>query len=136
MATAYYLTESSEPLRKPVIFSAVAHLCLAVAMLAAALVRGQTVIWGEAGGGGAASLKLVSAASVPLPAPTIPTENRVATENKGLHYTEPAKPTPKQAPKVADEKAVALPARNAKLTPPPKKPAETQPPAEEPRPRR
>ena len=124
---------AGEPLRRPLLFSALAHLCLATAALATALIRSETMIWGEAGGGGAATLKLVSAASVPLPPASIPTENRVATENKGLHYTEPAKPAPKQAPKnpPPDEKAIALPARNAKLTPAPKKPAEAKTPAEE-----
>ena len=137
MASLQLVADGNEQLKRPLMFSAAAHGCLAAALLLAALVRGVPAIWGEAGGGGAATVRLVSAASVPLPAPTVPTQNRQATENKGLHYTEPAKAQPKAAPKAPppDEKAIALPAKNAKVTPPPKN-AEEKPKAEEPPPSR
>ena len=125
------VAEGREQLRRPVMFSATGHAALATGLLIAALLRGTPVIWGEAGGGAAASVSLVSAASVPLPAPAVPTQNRVATENKGLHYTEPPKPAPKPPTPPPEEKAVAIPAKDAKVTPP-KPPAEEQPPEEKP----
>ena len=124
-----------EQLRRPVMFSASAHICLAVGAIAATLIHGNPAIWGAAGGdGGATAVQLVSAASVPLPMPAVPTENRVATENKGLHQPEPPKPPePKPAVKPPEEKAVDLPARNVKVTPPKlaeKKPEPPKPPEE------
>ena len=110
-----------EQLRKPLLFSAAAHTCLAVLALLGAIVQRQGAFWGTGSSGGVATVRLVSGASVPLPAPLIATQNRVATENPGLHYPEPPKPAPK--PKVAPpqppapEKAVELPARNAKVVP-------------------
>ena len=89
MASLQLIADGREQLKRPLMFSAAAHGCLAAALLAAALIRGVPVIWGEAGGGGAATVHLVSSASVPLPAPSVPTQNRQATENKGLHYAEP-----------------------------------------------
>ena len=83
-------------------------------------------------------MRLVGSASIPLPAPAVPTENRVATENPGLHYTEPPKPPePKPAPKAPkpepDKEAIALPAKNAKVAKEPeKKPTQPQPKSEEP----
>ncbi|MBI2818716.1 MAG: TonB family protein [Acidobacteria bacterium] len=132
MTSLQLVANGREQLKRPLMFSAVAHACLAVAALVATLVRGVPSIWGEAGGGGAAMVQLVSAASVPLPAPSVPTQNRQATENKGLHYTEPPKPQPKPAaiPSKLEEKAVELPAKNAKVTPP-KPPTEAKPKAEE-----
>jgi protein TonB len=123
-----------EQLRRPLMFSAGAHVCLAVGAIVATFIHGDPAIWGSAGPGGAASVSLVSAASVPLPTPRIPTENRVATENKGLHQPEPPKPPePKPAVKTPppDPQAVDLPARNAKVTPPKeaeKKPEPPKPP--------
>jgi len=137
MASLQWVADGREQLKRPLMYSAVAHGCLATMLLGLTLLRGVPVIWGEAGGGGAATVSLVSAKSVPLPPPAVPTENRQATENKGLHYTEPPKPQPKNAPKPSpDEKAIALPAKNAKVTPPPKKAAEEEPKAEEPPPSR
>jgi periplasmic protein TonB len=112
------IANGREQLKRPVMFSAGAHVGLAAGILAATLIHGVPTIWGEAGGGGAATVNLVSSASVPLPPPTVPTTNTVATENKGLNYTEPQpKPTVKTPP---DDKAVALPAKNAKMAPPEK----------------
>ncbi|MBI4463727.1 MAG: TonB family protein [Acidobacteria bacterium] len=112
--------EEQERLRRPLLVSVVGHGCLvAVSLLATVMGHGSS-IWGESGpAGGAATVRLVSAASIPLPAPSTPTRNRVATENQGLHYPEPPQPEPKTTPPkpVEAEKAVELPAANAKVTP-------------------
>lgn len=130
---------ASEPLRKPLLLSTVAHACLASAALIGAMVGQRGTIWGGGSSTGAATVRLVSAASVPLPAPTIPTQNRVATESPGLHYPEPPKPEPKAAPPKPPEpeKAVELPARNAKVVPetPKKVVAKTEPAPEKPAPK-
>jgi protein TonB len=133
MTSAQLVADGREQLKRPLMISAIAHSCLAAVALVTTLMRGVPTIWGEAGGGGAATVQLVSAASVPLPPPTIPTQNRQATENKGLHYTEPPKPQPKPAtvPTNLEEKAIDLPAKDAKVTPP-KAPAEEKPKVEEP----
>ncbi|HEY7680127.1 MAG TPA: energy transducer TonB [Terriglobia bacterium] len=142
MASWQYALDSHEQLRRPLAFSAVGHVCLAAAALLGALLRGQAVLWGDGSSDGAATVRLVSAASVPLPAPTVATKNRVATENPGLHQPEPPKPPepkPEAKPAPPDEKAIDLPARNAKVTPPPVKkepPKVEPPPREEPRPPR
>lgn len=126
-AVASLAQNGREQLRRPLALSAAGHLGLVVAAVVATLLRGPTAIWGGGGAGGAATIRLVSAASVPLPPPSVATQNRVATENPGLHYPEPPqtqqKPLPKPPP---DEKAVELPTRNAKVTPP-KKPAAPEP---------
>jgi protein TonB len=111
-----------EMLKRPLMISAMAHVALAVVGIAATLIRGTGDLWGEGGGGGgAASVRLVSSASIPLPAPEVATQNKVATENKGLNYPEaPPKPEPKPTPKAPDPKAVDLPAKNAKVAPPKK----------------
>ena len=120
MTSAQLIANGREQLKRPLMFSAVGHCCLAVFALVATLLRGVPAIWGEAGGGGAAMVQLVSAASVPLPAPSVSTQNRQATENKGLHYTEPPKPQPKPAavPTKLEEKAIELPSKDATVTPP------------------
>src|ERR1041385_7864295 len=125
---------SREQLKRPVMFSATAHICFLVAIAVSTLIHGRLALWGEAGGGGGVTaVQLVSAASVPLPPPTIPTENHVGTENPALHYTEPApKQTVKNPP--PDKEAIAIPAKNAKKTPSPKK-TEPQKPEEPPTPK-
>lgn len=134
MASWQLVANGREELKRPLMFSAAAHACLAMIAVVATLLRGVPTIWGEGGGGGAATVQLVSAASVPLPAPRVPTQNRQATENKGLHYTEPPKPKPKASAiaEKLDEKAVELPAKNAKVKPP--KPAIEEKAKEEPKP--
>jgi TonB family protein len=108
-----------EPLRRPLLLSAAGHVCLLGFGVYAALTGDRFVLWGEAVAEGAATVRLVSSASVPLPAPTISTQNKVATDNPGLHNPEPPKPQPK-ASKLpeklsAPEKAVELPGRNSKV---------------------
>ncbi|MBI3894461.1 MAG: TonB family protein [Acidobacteria bacterium] len=110
-----------EQLRKPLLISVAAHTGLAGLALLGAIVQHQGAFWGTGNSGGVATVRLVSGASVPLPAPTIATQNRVATENPGLHNPEPPQPAPKPKaeppePPVA-EKAVEIPARNAKVVP-------------------
>src|SRR5688572_25540327 len=105
-----------EQLRRPVVISAGAHVLLATVGLAGGLLRYGGSAWGEAGAGGAATVRLVSAASVPLPAPSVSTDNRLATENPGLHRPDPTPPTPRRqvTPPPEPEKAVELPSRNAR----------------------
>lgn len=112
----------ADPLRRPLMVSAVAHVALAVAAVAATFIRGISDTWGSGGGGGgAASVRLVSSASIPLPAPEISTQNTVATEDKALNYKEaPPKPDRTPTPKTVDPKAIELPAKNAKLADPKK----------------
>lgn len=113
--------ETSEGLRGPLFVSIAGHVFLASGIAVSAFLHPQGSLWGDASSGGAATVRLVGSASIPLPAAAVPTENKVATENPGLHYTEPPKPVEKPAPKApppkpaADEKAVAIPARNAKV---------------------
>ena len=106
------------PLRRPLVISVAGHVCLLVISLLVTVVGHGSAIWGEGGAsGGAATVRLVSAASIPLPPPAVSTKNRVATENPGLHYPEPPQPAPKTAPPpkpAQPEKAVELPARKAK----------------------
>ena len=82
-ATARWTVAGSgmEPLRKPLLVSVVAHAGLASLSLAGVLLSHRNGAWGEGGPGGAATVRLVSAARVPLPAPTVSTDSRLATEN-------------------------------------------------------
>jgi len=127
----------AEALRRPVMVSSAAHVALAAACLLAG-VSGRGSMWGGGPSGAGVSVRLVSAASVPLPAPTIPTSNKVANEDPGLHYPEPPKPAPKPAVKQTPpppEKAVELPSRNARKVPEAAKAAKQEPPpAPEPKP--
>lgn len=124
-------------LRRPVLISAGAHVLLATVSLAGALLRHEGSTWGEGGPGGAALVRLVSAASVPLPAPSVSTDNRLATENPGLHQPDPTPPTPRRRatpPPPEPEKTVDLPSRNARLVASTTE-QPTQPPAPPPAPR-
>jgi TonB family protein len=79
--------------------------------------------WGEGSdASGAATIRLVSSASVPLPPPTIATTNRVANEEPGLHYSEADKPQRVPIP----DKAIELPGRDVR-----RKPAKEPPPQRE-----
>ena len=126
-----------EPLRRPLLLSAAGHGCLLATSLLWTIVGHKPFVWGE-GSGGAATVRLVSAASIPLPPPSVPTQNRVATETPGLHRPEPPEPKATPPPKPPEpEEAVELPARDAKAAPKPepgkkeevaKKPAPAKPP--------
>ena len=121
-----------EHLRRPVVISAGAHVLLATVSLAGSLLHKGGATWGEGGPGGAATVRLVSAASVPLPAPNISTDSRLATENPGLHRPDPTPPAPRRrapTPPPDPEKTVDLPSRNARRVAstsekPPEKPPE------------
>lgn len=139
MSTTTYMPSHAEiereMLKRPVMFSAIAHVALAVAGIAATLIRGTGEIWGDrSGGGGTANVRLVSSASIPLPAPKVATQNTVATENKGLNYPELPKPAQKAPPKQDDPKTIDLPSTNAKVTPPKKTPEKVK--EEPPKPRK
>ena len=129
-------SQGMEPLRKPLLISVVAHVGLAGLSLVGVLFSHRNGGWGEGGPGGAATVRLVSAASVPLPAPTVATNNRLATENPGLHRPEPVPETPRTRrgptpPPPTPEKAVELPGRNARriasTSQPRARPSETRP---------
>jgi len=121
-----------EPLRRPLLISAGAHALLVTVIFAGALLGHRGPGWGEGGAGGIATVRLVSAASVPLPSPAVTTDNRLATENPGLHRPDPVPPAPRTRrartqPAPEPEKAVELPSRNARRV------ASTAPPPAEPR---
>ncbi|MBI2817489.1 MAG: TonB C-terminal domain-containing protein [Acidobacteria bacterium] len=112
---------NGDRLQRPVLISAIGHGVLLAAAIWGAAIGRDSMLWGEgAGGGSAATVKLVSSASIPLPPPApVVTTNKVANEEPGLHYSEAPKPQPKPAP----EKAVELPGKNARRTvpsPPPR----------------
>jgi TonB family protein len=132
-----------EHLRRPVVISAGAHVLLATVGLASSLLHPAGATWGEGGPGGAATLRLVSAASVPLPAPSVSTDSRLATENPGLHRPDPTPPAPRRRtpppPPPEPEKVVDLPSRNARRVAstsekPPEKPPEPPKPSPAPQP--
>jgi periplasmic protein TonB len=113
----------SDRLKRPLLISAAGHGVLLIAVLWGALMGRRGMLWGEgSGGGGAAMVRLVSAASIPLPPTTINTTNKVANEEPGLHYSEAPKPQPKPVP----EKAVELPGRNARRAAPKEPPKQRQ----------
>ena len=85
-----------EPLRRPLLISAGAHALLVTVIFAGALLGHRGPGWGEGGAGGVATVRLVSAASVPLPSPAVATDNRLATENPGLHRPDPVPPAPRR----------------------------------------
>jgi len=123
-----------------VLISAGAHILLATVSLAAGLLRTGGSAWGEGGPGGAATVRLVSAASVPLPAPKVLTDSRLATENPGLHRPDPTPAAPRRrvsTPPPEPEKAVELPSRNARrvasTSTKPAEPPAPPPPVPEPR---
>ena len=108
---------ATEPLRRPLLVSGGAHACLVGLSLLGLLTPHGNGGWGEGGAGGAVTVRLVSGASVPLPAPVVSTDNRVATENRGLHRPEPVPQAPKKVPvpkPSVPEKAVELPSRTAR----------------------
>ncbi len=106
----------SDPLRRPLLISAAGHVSLVAASIIGVLNAHNGLMWGENSAGGAATVQLVSAASVPLPMPRIATKNNVATEDPALHSPEPPKPAASKTPDTPEE-AVDLPARNAKVVP-------------------
>ncbi len=91
---------------------------------------GETWGSGGEGGGGAMSATLVSSATVPLPAPSVETQNVLANESKGVTQSlPPAKETPapeaipipeRQAPKARPERTVTK--EKAHLPPQPQPP--------------
>lgn len=69
---------------------------------------------------GTINATLVSAApTIPLPAPKRPTENIVATENKGVAQPEPT-PAPKTTPPPPEPKTIDIPDKTVKTQPAPK----------------
>ena len=101
--------EEREKWSGTIVLAAVLHLLLAVAIIVAGMfsgARGEN--WGGSTSGEAVQANLVSA--VPLPAPQQPTQNIVATENKGLTQS-----IPQQAEEQPD--AVPIPDKTKKRRP-------------------
>lgn len=95
-----------------IVLSAGLHLLLAVAIIVAGIIRpsrGQN--WGGPTSGGSIEVGMVKTVSLPLPAPRVPTENIVATDNKGVSQSVPAKPE-------EEPKAIPIPDVHAKNRPP------------------
>ena len=111
-----YGTGRTEEFKRPVLLSTCGHVLLATVCLVAGLMSPEGATWGEGGPGGGATVRLVSAASVPLPAPAVATDNRLATENPGLHRPDPTPPRPRvrTPPPPEPEETVDLPSRNAR----------------------
>ena len=119
-ASSVNRTSGPDQLKKPLFISATGHGVFLIAALWGAVSGHGSSVWGEASTGSAASVSLVSAASIPLPAPSKPTTNKLANEEPGLHQSE----APKPAPKPVVEKAIELPdpkARKPVTKAPPKK---------------
>ena len=116
---------NGERMKRPLLISVAGHLVLFAAAVGSAVMGHRGLLWGEGtSGSGAATIKLVSAASIPLPPAEIATTNKVANEEPGLHYSE----APKRPPKPVPEKAIELPGRNARRSstqpaPPPRQEA-------------
>ena len=105
-----------ERFRSPLVISGAGHALLIGAGIVGVLNANNGLMWGENSSGGVASVRLVSAASVPLPTPRIATKNNVATEDPALHSPELPPPAASKKP-APPEKAIDLPARNAKVVP-------------------
>src|SRR5579864_8541817 len=90
----------------PLALSVGFHVLIALTMIVLGLVMAPraTSNWGE-NPGEAIDAKLVSGAPVPIPKPETPTENIVATENKGVTQTVP------QAKPVETEDGVSIPSK-------------------------
>jgi protein TonB len=85
-----------ESLRRTLLISAGLHGLLVVAIIVYTLFRWHHGPgWGSSQVGDSARVNAVSSLpGIPLPAPKLATRNTVATENLGLHQTEPEKITP------------------------------------------
>lgn len=107
MQTAIF--EEREKWSGSILLSAGFHVFLALAILFTGMVRGGKVEnWGGATSGDAVSANLVSA--VPLPQPQEPTQNILATENKGITQS-----VPQQVEKEPD--AIPIPDKETKHKP-------------------
>jgi protein TonB len=108
MQTAIF--EERDKWSRPILLSAGLHVLLALAIVITGMFRGgRTENWGGATSGDAVSANLVSA--VPLPQPHEPTQNILATENKGLTQS-----VPQQIQQEPD--AIPIPDKDTKHKPP------------------
>jgi protein TonB len=121
MAVHADIFSPQEEWRRPLFWSAAAHVALfGGALLYGALLGGSGQIWGGSGAGGAA-LNVTLTASIPLQARPAPPENVLAVDSPGQSMTIP------RAPERSPE-AIPLPAPDArkveatKAPPPVKKP--------------
>jgi protein TonB len=94
-------------------WSVALHIAVAASIVVYAVIGhgGSGSTWGAGGGGDAMGVTLVS--SVPLPASTVPTQNILANESKGLTQSLPK--TEEKEPE-----AIPIPDKNAKTKPKPR----------------
>jgi protein TonB len=110
-----------------ILLSAGLHLLLAVAAIITGYFSGpHGENWGGSTSGEAVHANLVSA--VPLPAPQEPTQNIVATDNKGLTQSVPAKPEEQPDAIPIPQNEVKRKPQKTAITPAPAKPQPITPP--------
>ena len=100
--------EEREKWGKDILASAGLHILLVATLIGGGMFSGAHETWGGSTSGEAVQVNMVSA--VPLPAPQQPTQNIVATENKGLTQS-----IPQQAEEQPD--AVPIPDKQVKKRP-------------------
>jgi protein TonB len=110
-----------------IVLSAGLHLLLAVTMIVTGYFRGsQEQNWGGSTSGEAIQANLISA--VPLPAPQEPTQNIVATDNRGLTQSVPEKAEEQPDAVPIPEKEIKRKPQKTVITQAPEKPRPVTPP--------
>ena len=113
-ATADIFFEHAE-WRKPLTWSALLHLAVAVGIIGYSTIHsGPSETWGGGGGGAAMGVSLVR--NIPLPASAVQTQNVLANESKGITKSQP-KPevTDQDAIPIADKVSKKKPKKNPKI---------------------
>lgn len=120
--------EERDGWKGPILLSAGLHLFLAITIIVTAYVRGVSGgdTWGGTASGEAIAANLVSA--VPLPQPREPTQNIVATENKGLTQSVPEKAQEQPDAIPIPEKDTKRKQQKTAITQAPEKPRPVTPP--------
>jgi protein TonB len=129
--TANSVAIPEQNLKGPLLWSLILHSLLFGSLAVSTIFSRRGALWGGPGGGGAASVKLVSSAGIPMPRPEVVTASRVVDPTKGLYKSEP-KPKPKplpsaeEIPEFTKEKPPRYVTRPSKIleepTPPPPPP--------------
>jgi periplasmic protein TonB len=101
-------------LKRFLVYSAVLHVGLALAILLSLFLQRPGDAWGGVGGGSdsATKVSLVTSAGIPMPTPTTPTLSDTVDPTKGLNKEEPKPPEPKtdatKIPKFEKEKPLPI----------------------------
>ena len=101
-------------LKRFLVYSAVLHVALALAILLSMWLQRPGDAWGGVGGGSdsATKVNLVTSAGIPMPTPTIPTVSDTVDPTKGLNKEEPKPPEPitdaTKLPKFEKEKPLPI----------------------------